>query len=314
MTAIEIIVASTALAIAILAMLADRARTIHKRDLGRHKARADHYGKLSDQYRDRWKDAVNEWKQAEAQYAAADRDRISARRLLVAALDTIFDAGRDAGAAGVAAEKRAALHCRMIEDQRRRGDSIWARLMAVGRQLVRAENALTGANENRALWSACPACGRLVECRGPSPIGECRHCACTFTDSDICVVDPVRRESGLIDTAYALYRAGRELHASLTSGPAAAAAPAVKRIARFLDAAEKAWPDIINPPAGPGRPLKRADPDAAQYAATITGDIDVGGGPTANSERLAATKPKGQDGPTPNSQYPTPNIQGKERP
>ena len=194
----------------------------------------------------------------------------------------------------IAAEKRAKLHCRMIDDQRLRADWMWVDLKRTRRQWLKAEDALTDQLDSRITWSACPACGRLVECTGwPCTVGTCRHCGYNILESEICISDPISQESDLIDTTWALYQAAKELHASLTRAPdkdqgRSEVNKAAKRTAQTIAAAEKAWPDIVNPPAFrpenteiaktmPRLPRSLGDiqrkVDDAQYNATIKGTL-----------------------------------------
>lgn len=115
-------------------------------------------------YKARWKNAVDEWTKAErdatAQMRRADELGASATRcagVTRSAIKTIAILASDLGGLG----KRARLHVSMIEQQRRRADAIWEHLLETGRQLVRTENALTGAIENMvAMGRALNATGK----------------------------------------------------------------------------------------------------------------------------------------------------------
>ena len=175
-------------------------------------------------------------------------------------------------------EKRAKLHCSMIEDQRARADGLWEILnailtetadMAVAFRLVRREYAKV--IQGRITWSTCPVCGRLVAATGtPYPIGSCRHCHYMFTGSEICEVDPIKQESDLIETVWNLYTRGRELHRELTARPRICLEITQReaRLGHALTATEKAFPDIVNPPesrtaCGVARRGREGRPDGA---------------------------------------------------
>lgn len=146
----------------------------------------------------------------------------------------------------ITCEKRAKLHCEMIEDNRRRAYMIW-------KKLQRAEVALTDALDHRVTWSTCPVCGRLVACTGwPWPVGTCRHCDRIITDSEICQADPIAQEHELIE--WNLYTSAHELRDALTRAPSrdlaqAELKAAIKQMGEAIDAADRAFPDIGTPPA-----------------------------------------------------------------
>jgi len=187
MTYLEITLWSGVAAVAIAAMIAHRAWRRLKRDLAESLDKVD------------------------AQIGAVNRCRcrlIVANNQIESAYGTIASLAKDR----IAVEKRARLHCRMIEDQRDRADAIWGHWAAT-------QNDLDDAIENWIIWSTCPSCGRLVACKGPSPIGTCRHCDHTVTKTEICPVDPIGIEGELIGTAWNLYEHGRDIHHRLTSQP-----------------------------------------------------------------------------------------------
>lgn len=248
MSIIEITLWSLAAAAAITAMIAHYLWGELRKELA---AAVD----SAADYRARWKNAETA---AETQRRRADKRGATATRslgIVRASIKTIARLAADLASA----DKRARVHCGMIARQRKRADALWAKYH-------RAEIALTDALENRIRWSTCPACGRLVAAKGyPSPVGECRFCGCTFTESAICDVDPISQESDLIDTTRALYQAAKRT---------------AKRTAKALAAAVVAFPDIVNPPAVTAENHAwKNKADAAQYAATIEGRPTVHRGP-----------------------------------
>ena len=194
-----------------------------------------------DGYKHRWKNAADGWREAERDAAAANAINRSAIKIIARMSADL-----------IAADRRAGLHCRMMEAQRSRGDAIWRRLLRIGRQMVRAEAALADALDHRVTWSTCPVCGRLVACTGwPWSVGTCRHCNYIVAKPEVWPADPIKVEADHLAAAARLYQAGKQLHDVITNRPRVCIeqTQGEARLGRALDAAIKHWPDIVNPPA-----------------------------------------------------------------
>ncbi len=114
-------------------------------------------------------------------------------------------------------------------------------------QMCRAENALTDNLIHKITWSSCPKCRRLVACEGsPCAVGFCKGCGATIIESEIEPADPIQREANLIDTAFSLYQAARELLTALTRAPdikqgQAEIKTAIASARKTMIAAERHW-------------------------------------------------------------------------
>ena len=213
-----------------------------------------------DGYKHRWKNAAEGWREAERDAAAANATNRSAIKIIARMSADL-----------IAADRRAGLHCRMMEAQRSRGDAIWRRLLRIGRQMVRAEAALTDALDHRVTWSTCPVCGRLVACTGwPWSVGTCRHCNYIVAKPEVWPADPIKVEADHLAAAARLYQAGKQLHDVITNRPRVCIeqTQGEARLGRALDAAIKHWPDIT------GNDPRDRDPDGMPRSTGATPNPD----------------------------------------
>ena len=291
----EIGVWSLVAGFALLAMIADAARTRHKKAYRRAAGRIAEMQRRVKSSKGLAASRGKLWWTSHCDLAAANR-RLDEAAEDIVHLRARYDAAikrlegypamkRDLAAA----RQRARLHCKMIEDQRRRADAAAEEITA---KWIRAETAPTDALQHRTVWSACPKCGRLVPCTGygtPSLIGQCRACGHTVLKANKATSDALDEakpqnaptpETTLesLEAIRELWTRAQNLRISLNVGISHDHAEnALVWMGKALDKAAKVWPEISKPKAptmgdqaaaiaGPGFELawSRAEVDMAQ--------------------------------------------------